>query len=90
MMVMMIYFLSTEISMQRSLVLLRDFSLADGRNILIHTGLEVPNHHHHLYHHHHHSLRQNQSTSRGGGGGTDVPLKDKIAMEGVEASQLCK
>lgn len=66
--------------MQRSLVLLRDFSLADGSSTLIHTGLEGLNHHHH-------PVRQNQSSS---GEGVDVPLLDKISVEGVEASQLCK
>ena len=64
--------------MQRSLILLREFSLADGSNTLIHTGLDGPNHH---------QTRSYQTNSSEAG---DVPLLDKLALEGVEASQLCK
>lgn len=67
--------------MQRSLTLLRDFSLAEGSNIFIHTGLEGPNHQ---------VRHQNQSSSSDAEKDEDVPLLDKIALEGVEASQLCK
>lgn len=76
--------------MQRSLNLLREFSLADGNNVLIHTGFEPSSNylHHHLPLPHRPSFRQhqNQSSSRGG----KVDTIDKLTLEGVEASQLCK
>ncbi|CAL8099058.1 unnamed protein product [Orchesella dallaii] len=72
-----------ETSMQRCLILLREFSLTDGNNILIQTGLEFgPNHQ---------ARHQDKSSSSSSAAEpVDVPLVDKLALEGVEASQLCK
>lgn len=73
----------SETSMQRCLILLREFSLTDGNNILIHTGLEFGPNHQTRY-------QDKSSSSSSQAEPVDVPLVDKLALEGVEASQLCK
>lgn len=70
-----------ETSMQRCLILLREFSC---NNVLIHTGLHLefgPNHQ---------TRYQDKSSSSSSAEPVEVPLVDKLALEGVEASQLCK
>ncbi|XP_035709658.1 regulator of G-protein signaling 9-binding protein A-like isoform X1 [Folsomia candida] len=71
-----------DMSMQRCLALLREFSLADGgNNVVIHTGIECPNH---LV------TRSATNTQEKAEMNVDVKCRDRISLEGVEASQLCK
>lgn len=67
--------------MHRCLTLLREFSLADGNNVVIHTGIDCPNHV---------VNRQCAANIAQDKENTELQFRDRLSVEGVEASQLCK